>query len=269
MTTTHRKSFAHLVVCQHSTQCRTPVHFQVCQICNTIVHQHLLLTFFVPRVPLFCCEYRSFAACSFHFRITLFCKNIHQHRNRTCCICTIAIPVVKHLYKSPLSPFVVAWLTCAHFATPIVAEAYFIQLLTIASDILFCCDSRVLTCLNSILFCWKSVCVITHWVQHIESLQSLIAAINIRCNITEWVTHVQSSSRWVWEHIKHIEFRTRFVNIYFISGIIIPILLPFFLNFLKFVFHIYIVCLYYTTLNPLIVKLLLLFKGNKISNLQR
>ena len=239
VTTTHRQTFTHLIISQNSTQRRTPIHLQISQISNTIIHQHLLLASFVPRIPLFCCKNRSLATCCFYLSITLLFEYINKHRNRFCSIRTITIPMVKHLNKSPLSPFVVTRFTSAHLTTPVVAETYFVQLLTITSDIFFCSNSRVLTCLNSILLCRQSVCVITHRVQHIETLQSFVAAINVRSNITKRVSHVQSRSRWVRKHIKHIEFRTRFVYFYLISSMFIPILLPLFLNLLKFIFHIY------------------------------
>ena len=38
---------------------------------------------------------------------------------------------------------------------------------------------NVLTCLNSILFCWQTVCVITHWVQHIEAFKAFVTAIYV------------------------------------------------------------------------------------------
>ena len=74
--------------------------------------------------------------------------------------------------------------TSTYFAAPVERESYFIELFTIAFDILNGGNRRVLSGLDGILFGRKSVCIISHRIQYIETLQSFVAGINVRSNVS-------------------------------------------------------------------------------------
>ena len=77
---------------------------------------------------------------------------------------------------------------------PIEAEANLVELLTIAVDVGYGSNLWVLTSLDSILLCRQSVGIVTHRVQYVKSVQTLVACIDIASDITKWVTYVQTSS---------------------------------------------------------------------------
>ena len=82
----------------------------------------------------------------------------------------------------------------ANLAVPVEREADFIELLTIAVDVGYGSNLWVLTGLDSILLSRQSVSIVTHRVQYVESVQTLVACIDIASDITKWVTYVQTSS---------------------------------------------------------------------------
>ena len=82
----------------------------------------------------------------------------------------------------------------ADLAIPIEAEANLVELLAVAVDVGYGSNLWVLTCLDSILLSRQTVSIVTHRVQYVESVQTLVACIDIASDITKWVTYVQTSS---------------------------------------------------------------------------
>ena len=91
----------------------------------------------------------------------------------------VVIVRVEHFDKCPLCPLVVVRLTSADFTAPVEAETDFVKLLTVAGDVLSSCHSRMLACLYGILFSGKTVRVVTHRVEDIESLLTFVSGKNI------------------------------------------------------------------------------------------
>jgi len=141
------------------------------------------------------------------------------------------------LLESPLSPMVISWFTSTYFTVPIKREADFVQLFTIAVDIVHSGDGRVLSGLYSVLFCRKSICVISHRVQHVETLQAFVTGINITGYVSQRMSYVQSGSRRIREHIQYVEFLFAFVFSHLIGMVLCPSLLPFLFNLSEIVFH--------------------------------
>ena len=81
-----------------------------------------------------------------------------------------------------------------NLAIPIEAEANLVELLAVAVDVGYGSNLWVLTSLDSILLSRQSVSIVTHRVQYVESVQTLVACIDIASDITKWVTYVQTSS---------------------------------------------------------------------------
>ena len=82
----------------------------------------------------------------------------------------------------------------ANLTVPIEAEANLVELLAVAVDVGYGSNLWVLTGLDSILLCRQSVSIVTHRVQYVKSVQTLVACIDIASDITKWVTYVQTSS---------------------------------------------------------------------------
>ena len=95
----------------------------------------------------------------------------------------------------------------------------------------------MLASLYSILLCRQTVCVISHWVKHVESLLTLVACIDVACDIAKRVSYVKSCSGRVGEHVENIEFLAFFVLCNFVGLVFDPFLLPSFLDVSKVVFH--------------------------------
>ena len=81
-----------------------------------------------------------------------------------------------------------------NLAVPIEAEANLVELLAVAVDVCHGSNLWVLTSLDSILLCRQTVSIVTHRVQYVKSVQTLVACIDIASDITKWVTYVQTSS---------------------------------------------------------------------------
>ena len=110
----------------------------------------------------------------------------------------------------------------------------------------------MLSCLDGILLGWESVCVVTHRVKYIETLKTFETCEDIRCDITERMSHMQSCTRWVREHVKHIEFLLVLILNYAIGLVLLPSLLPLLFNLVKIVCHIFFCYfLYYTVSAPI------------------
>ena len=129
------------------------------------------------------------------------------------------------------------WVAGTHLAVPVVAETDFIHLFTVTVDVFLRCDSRMCTCLDGILFCRKSVGVVAHRVEHVETLQTLIASVDIRCDISQRVADMKASARGIRKHVQHIKLRLIVVNLNMINLVVAPVFLPFFLDFFKIIFH--------------------------------
>ena len=161
----------------------------------------------------------------------------HQFLDGTCLVEFGIVIALEHLQESPLCPLIVNGVTGAHFAVPIVAETYFVQLLAIAGNILISSDFRMLTRLDGILLGGQTIGIIAHGVQHVEALQALVAGINVTGNVAQRMSHMQTCSRRIGKHVQHIKFRTAIVNFTFIGVMITPILLPLFFYVFIVIFH--------------------------------
>ena len=134
---------------------------------------------------------------------------------------------------------IIACIASPYLAVPVETETYFVELLTITAYILFGGYCRVLTCLYSILLSRKTVCIVTHWVKHIVSLQSFETCENIGSDIPERVTYVKPGTRRIGEHIKNIKFLLILIFNNFVGFVFLPSLLPLLFNLVKIVCHIF------------------------------
>ena len=99
------------------------------------------------------------------------------------------------------------------------------------------CYFGVLTRLNGILLSRKSVGIISHRVEHVESLLALVSCIDVAGDISEWMSHMQSSSRGIGEHVEYVELLALCVFSDLVGFVFHPLLVPLLFDFSKIVFH--------------------------------
>ncbi len=228
----------HLVVSQHSAQLGTPVHGDVGQISQTVIHQHLLLLDLVPAIPLLSGEFHRLRVGGIKALSALFSEMLHKGSYRKRLVGGIVIVMLEELEESPLRPFVVLRLAGPHLAAPVETEAYFVQLLAVAVDILLRGDGRMLTRLDSILLGRQAVGIVSHGMQHVEALQPLVAGVDVAGDIAQRMTHMQSRSRWIGEHVQNIIMRFGAVVFHLIHPLLAPPFLPLLLNLVVIIIHI-------------------------------
>src|SRR5687768_14907930 len=91
--------------------------------------------------------------------------------------------------------------------------------------------------LDRILLGGQSKRIIAHWMQHVKTLQSFEAGINVRSNIAERMAHVQARSAGIRKHIQHIELWLCQVVRYLVHLVLYPFLLPLAFYITKPVIH--------------------------------
>ena len=90
-------------------------------------------------------------------------------------------------------------------------------------DIVHSGDGRVLSGLYSVLFCRKSICVISHRVQHVETLQAFVTGVNITGYVSPVsYTHLDVYKRQTVASIDHcllypFHFISHYDGIFFIG----------------------------------------------------
>ena len=233
----HAQSVDHLVVGQHGAQAGTPVHHGLAQVGYAVVHEHLLLFLLLPAVPFVGGEAEFLGLCHIEALGTFLGEMLHEGADGKCLPSYVAIVGVEHLLEGPLCPFIVAGVAGAHLAVPVEAEAYLVELFAVTVDIVHRGDGGVLSGLYGILLGGQSISVVSHGVEHIESLLALVAGIDIGGDIAQGVSYMESGSRRIGEHIEHIEFLLVLVLFHLIGLLFNPSFLPFFLYFPEIVFH--------------------------------
>ncbi len=234
----NRNAFAHLVVGQHRAEFRTPVDHRVAKIGYAIVHQHVAALLFVHSLPLIGRERHLFAAGCMNALGSVSFEMLLKVGYRHSLVGLRIVVGVEHLYECPLCPLIIIGRAGAHFAIPVVAETNFVELRTVAVDVVDGSNLGMLPGLDCILLGGESVGIVAHRVKHIESAQTFVARENVGGNVTEGVTDVQPCSRGVGEHVEHIEFRALGVDFSAVGMVIFPILLPALLYIFVVIFHI-------------------------------
>src|SRR5688572_26411172 len=91
--------------------------------------------------------------------------------------------------------------------------------------------------LNGELFSRKSKCIPTHRMKNVKSARAFIARDNICGSVRGNVSDMQARARWIRKHIHRIIFWLRGSLLSSESLLLLPSLLPFFLDFVKICAH--------------------------------
>ena len=233
----YRVALLNLVVSKHGTKGRTPVNGGLTLISNSVLHKNIAAAPLVKGIPLLRAEGWHLSASGINIGITLFGKTLHKFSYREGLICCFVIIMPKHLKESPLCPLVVVRVAGSHLSLPIVGEAYLIHLLAIPCNIGLRSLGRMLSGLDCILLCRESESIITHRMEHIKALQSLVPGKDITCNIPQRMSHVQARPGGIREHIQNIILWLTALLGYPEGMILCPESLPLLLNFYKIVLH--------------------------------
>ena len=117
------------------------------------------------------------------------------------------------LEENPLRPADVFGIGGGDFAVPIVAEAERFQLAAKRLDIRGGGDRRMLAGLDRVLLGGQAERVIAHRMQDVEAVHPLVAADDVGGGVAFRMADVQARAAGVGEHVEHVEFRLRGVEI--------------------------------------------------------
>ena len=184
ITTTLRYAIYDLIIRQNGTQSGTPVDHRLTSVSDAVVHQNLLFLLLAHCFPLVGCEAQLLRASHVQTFRTIGLESLHQLTDGASLLQVVAIVAVEHLLESPLGPFVITRVTRTHLAAPVEAETNLLQLLTVTGDVVLRRDLGMLSGLDRILLSGQSVGVISHRMQHVETLQTLVSGVNIGSNVS-------------------------------------------------------------------------------------
>ena len=233
----HGQAVLHLIIRQHGSQFRAPVHHRVPQVGNAVVHQHLLAFLFALGIPFLRRKGQLLATRRIQSFRPLAGKGCFQFTHGASLLPVAVIIAVEHLDERPLRPFVILGVTSAHLPVPVIRKADFVQLLAVTGNVFLRGHGRVLPGLDGVLFRRQTIGIKAHRVQHIESFQALVPGINVRSNVAQRMPHVKPCPRRIGKHVKHVKFRLSRVNVHFIGSVLFPELLPLLFGFFKIIFH--------------------------------
>ncbi len=232
-----RKPVAHLVVGEHGAQLRTPVDHRVGAVGEPVVLQNLLFLGFALGVPLVGREAHLDGAGGVEPLVAVFGEGFDELCDGPCLLCVVAVVVAVHFEERPLRPLVVGRVAGAHLAVPVERKTDFVELLAVAGDVALGRDGGVLPGLDGVLLGGQAECVVTHGVQHVESLEPLVARIDVRGDVAQRMADVEPGPRGVGEHVEDVALGTRGVGGDAVGAALFPALLPFGFDLSEIVFH--------------------------------
>ena len=195
-----------LFVRKHGAEFRTPIHRLRAEIREAErVEIGLFFALRARRPLLRCCVLdcdRGVFACESRFE---FCdrSRLLDRRIKPRCI---------RLQPNPLRPLVVVGIDRREFTRPVVHKTESPELPTEVVDRLLRCHFRVYARLNRVLLCWKAERVPTHWMEHIEALELLVATDDVGRRVALRMSDVEARTRRIREHVEAIELRLRGVE---------------------------------------------------------
>ena len=194
-----------LIVGQHRTQPGAPVHHRLAQVSQTVLREDLVAGAFVEPFPLLGCKERYIVvACRLDRTVAFFLEDGLQIANGTRFVGGVIVPRIVQLHKDPLCPAVILRVAGAHLAIPVERKPDQVQLRTVTLDVLLGSDRRMLPGLDGVLLGRQPERIVSHGMQHIETLVAFVAGVNIGCDVPQGVSHVQPGSRRIGEHVQHV-----------------------------------------------------------------
>ena len=116
----YRQPLAYFIVSEHSPQSSTPVDHRLTTVCESVIHQHLLLLSLIPLLPLVSGKCQILRSNSMDPLRPLLSEVVGQSRDGLSLIQLCVVVGVKHLYERPLSPLVILRITGHDHAAPVV-----------------------------------------------------------------------------------------------------------------------------------------------------
>jgi hypothetical protein len=90
---------------------------------------------------------------------------------------------------------------------------------------------------DGILLSRQSKGIITHRVQNVKALQTLIPAVDIAGDVSEGMADMQARPAGIGEHVMHVTLGTARVVGHTIGPLVLPSFLPFPLDVPELIFH--------------------------------
>ena len=104
-------------------------------------------------------------------------------------------------------------------------------------DVLFGGDARMLAGLHGVLLGRQAEGVVAHRVKDIESLEPLVARVDVRGDVAQRMADMQACPRGVGEHVEHVEFGTCGIGFHAIGFLFLPAALPLGFYLFEIVLH--------------------------------
>ena len=226
---THGKPVLYFVVSQDGAQSLAPVDRGFSLICNAIAHQDIGFLLGGSRLPHLGSNIVVAGGLELGNQFGDGARLVHLR----------VVPALEHAQESPLGPFVVVGIAGAERTVPVEGEAYAVQLLAVAGHVHACGLFRMLAGLDGILLRGQAECVVSHGMKHVETLQTLVARIDVARYISQRMAHVQTGPGGIGEHVQNVEFGFGRIFLRLVSLLLSPALLPLFLDTSEIVIHIF------------------------------
>ena len=145
--------------------------------------------------------------------------------------------IVEHFAENPLGPVVIVLFRGVDDAAPIEGEADTLELGREFRDVPVGDYTRMETGFDGIVLRWESECVKSDREQDIVALHPSLAADDLQTGVRLDVTDVHTGTARVRKFDESVKFRLGVILARLKDLRFRPFVLPFFLNFVKFVFH--------------------------------
>ena len=237
MAAADRQAVLDLVIGEHRTEGRAPVHGRFALVGDPPVHQRLALFGFAEGFPLVGREGHRFAAGRIDPVGSRLLESGDQLADRTGLAQTVVIIRIEHLQEGPLGPFVIFRIAGAELAVPVVGETDTVQLFPIARDILVGRHFRVLAGLDGILLRREAEGIIPHRMQDVEALETLVTREDVAGDVSQRMPDMQAGPGGIREHVQDIKLRFGSILPGPEGLLRRPTGLPLLLDFSEIVFH--------------------------------
>ena len=91
--------------------------------------------------------------------------------------------------------------------------------------------------LDGVLLGGKAKGIVSHRMQHVETFQALVAAVDVTGDVPQRMAYMQAGARRIREHVQNVVFGTGGIGLDLESMMLGPISLPTLLNVDEVVFH--------------------------------
>ncbi len=143
--------------------------------------------------------------------------------------------LLEKLQENPLRPLIVPGIGGIYLSAPVKGVAKALQLLLKTSHIVCSNGLRMNFILNCVVLGRETKCIPSHRIKNIIPLHTALSCYNIKSGIRSWMTYMKALSGRIRELNQRIVLRLRIIGTGYKCLLLIPDILPFFLNLFRIV----------------------------------